>query len=153
MLMHLAAQSTACCRAFHSAAGFLFLALVLANTAAAQCNTAPTAVLDSAETPDNKILWIDVLGNDTDPDGQPLTVSLVSENCPGTVATDSGGLLTYAPTRVSEPGLDCSITYRIADGAGDTDTAVVTVSVRAVPPLIFADGFESGDISAWSVSE
>ena len=87
-----------------------------------------------------------------DPDGQPLAVSVVSETCPGTVAVGSSGLLAYTPTRLTSGGITCQITYRIADGSGDTDTAVVTVSVTPASPQIFADDFESGNTSAWSAS-
>ena len=136
-------------------AGLLLLAwmaLAMAPAIYAQCNTAPTANADTAETPDHKSLWIDVLANDADPDGHPLTVSVVSETCPGTVA-ESGGLLAYTPTRLTNSGITCQITYRISDGDGGTDTAVLTVSVIPALPLIFADGFDSGNISAWSASD
>ena len=150
MLMHCAAQVIRC---LFLVGRLLVFAWALAPVASAQCNTAPTAVADTTETPDNKVLWIDVLANDHDPDGQPLTVSVVSETCPGAVTASSGGLLSYTPTPVSDPGIDCQVTYRIADGSGATDTAVVAVAVKAVPPLIFADGFESGNTSAWSESQ
>ena len=150
MLIYRATRAARCL----SAACLLLLAwAALAPAASAQCNTAPTAIADTTETPDNKVLWIDVLANDHDPDGQPLTVSVVSETCPGAVTASSGGLLSYTPTPVSDPGIDCQVTYRIADGSGATDTAVVAVAVKAVPPLIFADGFESGNTSAWSESQ
>jgi hypothetical protein len=131
----------------------LVLALALAPWTAAQCNTPPTAVADSANTLDNKTLWIAPLANDSDPDGQQLTLTVVSENCPGTVTTDPAGLLIYTPTSISGPEQGCSINYKIADGAGSTATAVVSVTVTAVTPLIFADDFETADLTAWSGTE
>jgi hypothetical protein len=144
---------------FHSlrkmlfAAAYTFLCLAFSGTAMAQCNTPPTAVADTAITPENRTLWITPLANDFDPDGQPLAVAVLSEDCPGTVATDPTGLLTYMPTPIQGPEQVCSITYSITDGAGGSDTAVVSVTVVAVAPVIFADGFESGDTSVWSTTE
>ena len=123
---------------------------VAGSVATAQCNTSPSAIADSASTPDNRSLWIAPLANDSDPDGQPLTVSVLNEDCPGTVITDPAGLLLYTPTTVQGPEQTCSISYSIADGAGGVASAVANITVIAVPPEIFADGFETGDVSAWA---
>jgi hypothetical protein len=122
--------------------------------ALAQCNTAPTAVDDSAETPDTRMLWIDILANDADPNGDVLEVAVISETCPGEVTTDPAGLLLYTPTSIP-PGTEqnCSINYRITDAAGATANAMVSVTVMTVPTTIFIDGFETGDSSAWTATE
>jgi len=113
------------------------------------CNTTPTATADEASTIDNRSLIVDVLANDSDPDGDPLSVTVLGEDCPGTVAADSEETLTYQPSSVS--GLvTCSVSYRVADGEGGTANAVASITVEPFEPLIFADGFESGDLSAWS---
>jgi hypothetical protein len=141
-------------RPFHTVFLLLFLAIAQAAFVQAQCNTAPTAVDDSAETPDNAVLLIDVLANDADANGDVLAVSVISETCPGDVTTDFAGLLVYTPTPIA-PGTEqsCSITYRITDAAGATDNAVVSVTVMTVPAAIFLDGFENGTASAWTATE
>ena len=103
MLIYRAIQTFRCPAA---TACLLLLGWALAPVASAQCNTAPTAVADTTETPDNKVLWIDVLANDHDPDGQPLTVTVVSETCPGAVAASSGGLLSYTPLKKHSKPVD-----------------------------------------------
>ena len=132
----------------------LLLALTQGAPTTAQCNTPPTAVNDSAEAFDDRTLWIFPLANDTDPEGEALALTLLSEDCPGTVTSEAGGLLFYEPAFLPH-GTEqtCSIHYRIADTAGDTATATIDVTVISVPPWIFLDGFESGDLSAWSLEE
>lgn len=90
-------------------------------------NTAPTPVDDVAETPvDTAITGLDVLGNDSDPDGDPLTV--VAATSPfGTVVINSDDTLDYTPDPGFE-GID-TITYTVSDGRGGTVSAAVTVTV------------------------
>ena len=114
--------------------------------AGAQCNTAPAAVNDSTTALDQPVL-IDVLANDSDPEGQALTVVATGWTCPGTVTVDFE-LLTFTP---SEPlRQDCEIAYAVTDEGGLGATATVAVTF---PRSIFADDFESGDVSAWSECE
>ena len=123
------------------------LSLALAGQLAAQCNAPPVAVADAASTADNQTLLIDVLANDSDPDGDPLGVDIESSTCAGTVAAGAFGLLAYEPDPVAAP-VTCEIGYRAHDGTTSSPIAVVAVTVRA-SGMIFADGFESGDLSAW----
>ena len=114
------------------------------------CNTGPTAFNDVAATRDDRTLLLDVLANDSDPDGNPLTVQILTHDCPGTVTADSTETVTFIP--VSVPATtNCSIDYRITDGEGGSANASVSVTVERFEPFIFGDGFESGDTSAWSL--
>jgi large repetitive protein len=93
-------------------------------------NPAPTATNDSATTAeDTPIPAINVLGNDTDPDGDPLTVTAASAPN-GTVTINPDGTLNYVPNP-NFNGTD-TITYTISDGNGGTSTAAVIVTVTAV---------------------
>src|SRR6266545_3248106 len=74
-------------------------------------NRAPLA--DTASTPVGTPVAIDVLANDTDPDGNPLTITAVTQGTHGTV-TISGTTMTYTPA-ATFAGLD-SFTYTISDG-------------------------------------
>lgn len=122
----------------------VFMAAWLSSSpAGAQCNTAPTAVDDTAWTFDQPVL-IDVLANDSDPEGQALTVTATGWTCLGSVTVDFE-LLTFTP---SEPvRQDCEIYYSVADEDGAQSAATVAMTF---PSEIFSDGFESGDTSAWS---
>jgi Ca2+-binding RTX toxin-like protein len=92
-------------------------------------NDLPVATDDDATTNEDEPIVIEVLGNDSDVDGDPLTVTSASAGH-GTVTIGADGKLTYTP----DPdwnGTD-TITYEISDGNGGTDSATVTVTVCPV---------------------
>ncbi len=92
-------------------------------------NPAPLAVDDTATTDEDTPINIPVLGNDNDPDGDPLTVT--SASAPnGTVVIEADGTVTYTPNEDFN-GTD-TITYEISDGNGGTSTAIVTVTVNPI---------------------
>ncbi|PLP59418.1 hypothetical protein CYK37_08820 [Mesorhizobium loti] len=102
-------------------------------------NPAPTAVNDTASTAeDTPINSINVLGNDTDPDGDTLFVdpSFPPQAGHGTVTINPDGTLKYVPDP-DYNGTD-TIVYRVSDGQGGFSTGVVTVSVGAEndPPSV-----------------
>jgi len=89
-------------------------------------NTAAVAVDDKAATNTNTSVTIRVLGNDHDPDGDPIYVKSVTQGGKGTVKINADYTVTYTPgTRFR--GSD-SFTYTIGDGRGGLDTATVTVT-------------------------
>ena len=90
-------------------------------------NDAPLAVADSLVTATDTAAGIAVLANDTDVDGDPLTVTAVSTPSHGTAGIGPDGSITYPPVD-GFAGND-SFTYDISDGAGGTATGVVSVSV------------------------
>jgi VCBS repeat-containing protein len=100
-------------------------------------------------------------GVDSDPDGDPLTASLVSGPLHGTLGLNADGSFTYTP--FDEPASNFadadSFTYQVSDGKGGTDTATVSITVtpdatneppvNSVPgsqttgqdiPLVFSEG-------------
>jgi large repetitive protein len=101
-------------------------------------NPAPTAVNDTATTDEDTPIAIPVIGNDTDPDGDPLTVTTATA-LNGTVSIGAGGILTYTPN-ANFNGSD-TITYVIRDGNGGTSTATVIITVMPVndPPVATND--------------
>ena len=66
----------------------------------------PQAVDDVAETPEDTPVTIAVLANDSDPDGDPLTVVEVSPPAHGTAVVADTGAVEYTP----ESGLSRSPT-------------------------------------------
>ena len=92
-------------------------------------NEAPTAVDDAATTDeDTPIAAIAVLNNDTDPDGDTLTIDDFTQPTHGTAGSNGDGTLTYIPD-ANYNGTD-SFTYTISDGNGGTDTAAVNITVN-----------------------
>lgn len=99
-------------------------------------NNAPVAVNDSASIDTGstvsgnlliiRLASIDVLANDSDPDGDPITIAGFSQGGHGTVSR-VGNMLVYAATS-GFAGAD-SFTYQISDGNGGVSSAVVTVQV------------------------
>ena len=92
-------------------------------------NDAPVAVDDNASTNEDTPVTVNVVSNDTDIEGDPLTVSAVTQGTNGTV-TFAGGTVTYTPN-ANFSGTD-SFTYTVSDGNGGTDTATVDVTVNPV---------------------
>ena len=92
-------------------------------------NTDPTPAPDTAETDEDVPVTIDVLGNDSDPDGDPLTVTGASSPN-GSVTVNPDGTLTYTPNPDFN-GTD-TITYTVTDGNGGSATSTVTVTVNPV---------------------
>ncbi|UXY14237.1 Ig-like domain-containing protein [Chitiniphilus purpureus] len=120
-------------------------------------NDGPVAGVDVASTAINTpISNLNVLANDTDVDGNPLTVTGASVVDPskGTVTLNPDGTLNFVPAgNVTGP---VSISYQIDDGAGGSATGTLTVNVGANTPPTGADqtvtlqedgshGFSAGD--------
>ncbi len=92
-------------------------------------NDGPDAVDDTANGTIVAPVIINVVGNDTDPDGDTLTVDSFTQPAAGGTVTDNGdGTLTFTP----DGTVDGEITfeYTITDGNGGFDTATVMVLVR-----------------------
>jgi hypothetical protein len=93
-------------------------------------NDPPTAVNDSAGTSEDVAVVVSVLANDSDPNGDALTVSSFTQGSNGSVSDNGNGTLTYTPS-LNFNGGD-AFTYTISDGSGGTDSATVNVSVTAL---------------------
>ena len=93
-------------------------------------NDAPVAADDSVSTPEDTPTTITVLGNDSDADGDTLSVTSATDPANGTVVINPDGTIGYTPD-ADFTGTD-TFTYTISDGNGGTDTATVTVTVTPV---------------------
>ena len=119
------------------------------DTASHTFNTEPTAVADRDTTSEDNTLSQGapgVLANDSDPDGDPLSVIDVNGSSPGSQITLSSGALltvngdgsyTYDPngqfeTLAAGDTTTDTFTYRIEDAAGATDQTTGTLVVAGV---------------------
>ena len=110
-------------------------------------NDAPDAVDNSYTTAEDTALTIaapGVLGNDTDVDGDTLTVTTNTAPANGAVLVNADGSLTYTPD-VDFNGTD-TFTYTISDGNGGTDTATVTINVGGTNDAP-VDGDETANVT------
>jgi hypothetical protein len=103
-------------------------------------NDPPVAVDDGATTNEDTAVVINVLANDSDVDGDTLTITAVGTAGNGTVVDNGDGTVTYTPDP-DYNGPD-SFTYTVSDGTV-TDTATVNVTVNPVndPPVAVDDGY------------
>jgi VCBS repeat-containing protein len=113
-------------------------------------NDAPVANADSATVAEDGSVNITVLGNDTDADGDTLTVASVTQGAHGTVSINPDKTVRYLPA-ANYNGAD-SFTYTVSDGTA-TATATVTINVTSVndTPIANADAItvaEDGAINA-----
>ena len=108
---------------------------------AALANQPPTAIDDTDGTAEDTAVTVDVLGNDTDPESDPLSVDSVTQGLNGSVV-NNGSDVTYDPD-LDWYGTD-TFTYTVADGNGGFDTATVTMTVSAGPdPPVAVDDTDS----------
>jgi hypothetical protein len=93
-------------------------------------NTAPVAIDDAATVDENGSVLIEVLSNDSDADGDSLTLIFVGEAVHGQ-ASMVENTVRYTPT-ADFAGND-SFAYTISDGQGGTDVATVAVVIAPAP--------------------
>ena len=98
-------------------------------TVIARPNQPPVAGDDLTLTDEDVAVNIPVLANDSDPDGNPVTVGTANQGAHGSVTTSATGI-TYEPEK-DWFGID-SFGYTITDGHGGTATAAVVITVRPV---------------------
>ena len=116
----------------------------------------PVAVADDYATEESTLLSRaapGVLANDSDPDGNALTVDTtpVSDVTNGTLILSSDGAFDYTP----DPGFvgTDQFTYEVQDGTGRVDQAVVTVTVDSgITALGYYLGTSGSDADNWSFS-
>ena len=104
----------------------------------------PVVQDDNYEITDDNSLTIaapGVLDNDSDPDGDTLTATLLNDVIAGSLVFNADGSFTYTP----DPGFNqaVSFTYFVNDGLNDSDIATVTIDrfcVNVEPIAIDTNG-------------
>ncbi|MGI2119697.1 Ig-like domain-containing protein [Shewanella oncorhynchi] len=110
-------------------------------------NTAPTTVNDSAAIDDRTSLLLDVLSNDSDPDGNVLTlVSATAQQ--GAVSVESNKL-RYTP-KTGFDGVD-TVSYQISDGLGGEATGQALITVKAYQDVVIDNKSGGGSMSLWAL--
>ncbi|NIN12284.1 MAG: tandem-95 repeat protein, partial [Gemmatimonadales bacterium] len=105
-------------------------------------NDPPVAMGDSASTSQDTPVTISVLANDSDVDGDPLTVTSATDPPKGSASVNGDYSITYAPD-AGFFGTD-SFDYSVSDGKGGTDTGTVSVTVTQAATM------HVGDLDGWS---
>ena len=106
-------------------------------------NHHPTAVLDTYSVPKNNTVTLTPLINDTDVDGDTLTITSINGTTligsaqvitvpNGTVNISASGVITFTPATDFNSTTPISFPYEISDGHGGTATANIEITVTAV---------------------
>ena len=93
-------------------------------------NQAPAAADDTATTTEDAAATIAVLGNDTDGDGDALTIATVGSPAHGAATANPDGTIAYTPA-ANFSGPD-SFSYTVSDGQGGVASALVQLTVTEV---------------------
>jgi hypothetical protein len=106
---------------------------------------APAAVSDVFTiAEDSGIHTLNVLANDTDPDGGAKTIASYTAPAHGTVTLSGGTSLAYKPdlNHCNQPGAPDTFTYKLSQGGSE---ATVSVQVTCVndPPVAANDTFDT----------
>jgi VCBS repeat-containing protein len=114
-------------------------------------NRPPNALDDSIHTTEDTAGSVNVLANDSDPDGDTVSLVGTTNGSNGTVSC-AGGVCIYTPAPDFN-GSD-SFTYTITDGRGGTSTGTVNVTVAPVndAPVAWNDSFAIDEDSSLTVS-
>ena len=113
--------------------------LATVEVTVAPINDEPIAVADTATTREDMAVAIDVLANDSDADGDTLSVIALTQPTNGSVMVNAEGGVTYTPN-TDFFGVD-TFTYSIDDGhAGVPVIANVTVEVLPINDMPIAVG-------------
>ena len=92
-------------------------------------NESPVVKDDSVTTEENTPVSVEVLANDSDPDGDDLSVTDSTQGSSGEVSCTTSGRCTYTPDADFKG--DDSFEYTVSDGKGATAIATVKITVEA----------------------
>jgi VCBS repeat-containing protein len=124
--------------------------IIIVNVTVSPVNDAPVAAGDSSTSNEDTPATITVLANDSDPDGDALTVSIVTGPSKGQATVNADGTITYTPN-ANATGAD-SFTYTVSDGTTSSSAATVNITINAVndTPLAVADSYSTDEDTALS---
>ena len=119
---------------FHGTDSFTYSALGVSSAGLVTVtveprNDSPEAADDSATARRRRVVAVDVLGNDSDADGDRLRVKAIVRAPYYGRATVEGGEIVYRASRRAAGRRD-RVTYKVSDGNGGTALATVEVRVK-----------------------
>lgn len=112
------------------------------------CNVRPVANDDTADTAFNTAVTINVLANDTDANGDTLSVYGTPTASHGSVTVNADGTLTFTPDADFSGTAD--ICYTISDGRGGYDSATVHINVEEEQLDGIVEGTSGADLIDYS---
>jgi hypothetical protein len=117
------------------------------NVTVTAVNDAPVAVDDTADTPEDAAVTINVLANDSDIDGDALTVASGDPR----VVVNADNTITFTPA-ANSTGTQ-TFTYTVSDSKGGADDGAVTVTVSAVndAPMANTDSYTTAEDTALTI--
>jgi VCBS repeat-containing protein len=106
-------------------------------------NRPPVAGSDSVTTSEDTTITFNVLTNDSDADGDALTITGHTAVSHGSLVNNGNGSFTYTPAANINGG--DGFTYTITDGKGRTSTTTVSITVSAVndAPVLAVPGAQT----------
>ncbi|MBL3599199.1 MAG: tandem-95 repeat protein [gamma proteobacterium endosymbiont of Lamellibrachia anaximandri] len=107
------------------------------NITVTPVNDAPIGVADSGATLEGGTVTIDLLANDSDAEGDPLTISGMTLPVNGQLLDNGDGTVTYIHNGGETVG--DSFTYRANDGNLTSELTTVTITITPVNDLPTAD--------------
>ena len=113
-------------------------------------NTPPIAIEDEIDTNEGTAATVNVLANDSDPDGDNFSVNAFTQGMNGSVVNLGDGVFEYTPN-AGFIGFD-SFSYQVQDEFGDTSLASVMITVRPIATIVGTigddtlEGTESRDV-------
>ncbi|MBX3629676.1 MAG: DUF4347 domain-containing protein [Nitrosomonas sp.] len=149
------------------------LNLLEVDETGALTNHPPNAQNDSVDTEVGTPVEINLLQNDSDPDGDPFAITAVGDmaftpDIPillpsgATVSISAAGIASYTPdpnladTLLTGQSASDSFNYQIGDGRGGFDFATVTVNIDTPAPieldLTIQDGLAPGEVGIAEVT-
>ena len=119
------------------------------SIAVAVANNAPVANPDDATTDEDTPVIINVLANDSDADGDTLSISTFTQGGNGSVIDNPDGTFTYTPA--ADFNGEDSFTYFANDGIADSATAA-TVTIT-IDPVNDAPTWDSDPVNEVNATE
>ncbi len=118
-------------------------------------NDTPVAVADTYAATEDVVLTVGASGillNDSDADGNVLSVIKVVDPAHGTLTLNANGTFTYVPD-ANYNGTD-SFVYRVSDGVAESADTTVTITVAAVndAPVAVPDSYSTAEDTPLSVT-
>jgi len=90
-----------------------------------------------------------VLSNDTDPESDPLTATLVDDVTQGSLTFNEDGSFSYTPPANTHGS--ATFTYSVTDSYSTSDSALVTLNINGAPDTT-ADSYETDEDQPLTVS-